>query len=211
MNLRLTIPDPRDNLVMYTDASKVAASACFIREKRWEIRACVPVNSKHFSTTDLNKCSYILESIALAFALKSYAAYLLNCEAEERRSLSYTLERVEHELKLTKEVIESVDPYDIRINNIEIRILGDNESRVKTTNELLEFEDEITECYSSQIEKKLPFVQKFTEEKYIHDEDKEEEINDEDLDRLLKAESDDSLVALLAAELHESKRFHWKP
>ena len=65
---------------------------------------------------------------------------------EERRSLNYTLERVEHELKLTKEVMDSVDPYDIRINNIEIRMLGDNESRIKITNELLEFEDEITEC-----------------------------------------------------------------
>ena len=64
------------------------------------------------------------------------------------------LERVEHELKLTKEVMDSVDPYDVLINNIEIRMLGDNESRVKMTNELLEFEDEITECYSSQIVKK---------------------------------------------------------
>ena len=53
---------------------------------------------------------------------------------------------------------------------------------------------------------KIPFVQKFTEEKYIDDEDKEEEINEKDLDRLLKAESDESLVALLAAELHESKK-----
>ena len=64
----------------------------------------------------------------------------------------------------------------------------------------------ITECYSSQIEKKLPFVQKFTEEKYINDEDKEEEISEKDLDKLLKAESDESLVALLAAELHKSKK-----
>ena len=70
------------------------------------------------------------------------------------------------------------------------------ELRLQFTNELLEFEDEITECYSSQIKKKLPFVQKFTEEKYINDEDKEEEINEKDLDRLLKAESDESLVAL---------------
>ena len=40
----------------------------------------------------------------------------------------------------------------------------------------------------------------------IHDKDKEEEINEKDLDKLLKVESDDSLVALLAAELHESKK-----
>ena len=43
---------------------------------------------------------------------------------------------------------------------------------------MLEFADEIIECYSSQIENKLPFVQKFTEEKYIDDEDNEEEINE---------------------------------
>ena len=99
---------------------------------------------------------------------------------EERRSLNYTLEKNEHELKIRKEVMDSIDPYDVRINNIEIKILGDNESRVKITNELLEFEDEETECYSSQIEKKLPFVQKFTEEKYINDEDKEEKISEKD-------------------------------
>ena len=29
----------------------------------------------------------------------------------------------------------SVDPYDVRINNIEIRILGDNESRLEISNE----------------------------------------------------------------------------
>ena len=58
MNLRLTIPDLKDNLVMYTDASKVAASACLFREKDGKLEL-VAVNSKHFSTTDLNKCSYV--------------------------------------------------------------------------------------------------------------------------------------------------------
>ena len=81
MNLRLTIPDPNDNLVMYTHASKVAASACLFREKDGKLEL-VAVNSKHVRTTDLNKCSYILESIALAFGLKSFAAYLLNCQAK---------------------------------------------------------------------------------------------------------------------------------
>ena len=50
---------------------------------------------------------------------------------EERMSIDYRLEKVEHELKITKEIMDSVDPYDIRINNIEIRILGNNESRVE--------------------------------------------------------------------------------
>ena len=71
---------------------------------------------------------------------------------------------------------------------------------------MLEFEDEVTECYSWQIDKRLPYVQKFTEEKYIDDEDKEEEINEKNLDRILKAESDDNLAALLAAELHRTNK-----
>ena len=36
--------------------------------------------------------------------------------------------------------------------------------------------------------------------------DKDKEINEKDLDRILKAESDDSLVVLLAAELHKTKK-----
>ena len=49
----------------------------------------------------------------------------------------------------------------MRINNIEIKLLGDTESRVELTNELLEFEDKVTESYSSKINEKLPFVQDF--------------------------------------------------
>ena len=78
LNLRLTIPDSQDNLVLTTDASKIAASANLFREKNGRLEL-VAVNSKFFSTTDLNKCSYVLESSALAYGLKIYSAYLLNC------------------------------------------------------------------------------------------------------------------------------------
>jgi hypothetical protein len=70
LNLRLTIPDHSDNLVLSTDASKVAASANLFREKDGKLEL-VAVNSKFFSPTDLNKCSYVLESIALAYGLKN--------------------------------------------------------------------------------------------------------------------------------------------
>ncbi|MEG1724594.1 MAG: RNase H-like domain-containing protein [Anaerovoracaceae bacterium] len=80
LGLRLTIPEPHENLVLATDASKIAASACLFRD-RGGVLELVAVNSKYFSTTDLNKCSYMLESIALSFGLKTYASYILNCEA----------------------------------------------------------------------------------------------------------------------------------
>jgi len=74
LNLRLTVPDPSDNLVLTTDASKIAASANLFREKNGNLEL-VATNSKFFSTTDLNKCSYVLESIALAFGFKVYSSY----------------------------------------------------------------------------------------------------------------------------------------
>ncbi|RPH78852.1 MAG: hypothetical protein EHM77_06535, partial [Planctomycetaceae bacterium] len=64
LGMRLVIPDPKENLVLTTDASKVAAAACLFREKNGELDL-VAVNSKYFAVVDLNKCSYILESIAL--------------------------------------------------------------------------------------------------------------------------------------------------
>ncbi len=69
---RLTIPEPCDELVLATDASKIAASAVLyrVRNGKLELVAC---NSKYFSVTDLNKCSYVLEAIALGYGLKTYA------------------------------------------------------------------------------------------------------------------------------------------
>jgi hypothetical protein len=60
LNLRLTVPEPGDNLVLATDASKIAASACLFRDKNGKLEL-VATNSKYFSVTDLNKCSYVLE------------------------------------------------------------------------------------------------------------------------------------------------------
>ena len=82
---------------MYTDASKVAASTCLFREKDGKL--------EHFSMTDLNKCLYILESIAFAIGLKSYAAYLLNCEATvtlftDAKSLIFAKRNASHSMLL---------------------------------------------------------------------------------------------------------------
>jgi hypothetical protein len=104
MNLRLTIPDPSDELVLATDASKIAASAIFfrVRDGKLELVAC---NSKYFSVTDLTKCSYVLEAIALRCGLKTYASYLLNCESQIRiftdaKSLIYAKRNSAHSILL---------------------------------------------------------------------------------------------------------------
>jgi RNase H-like domain found in reverse transcriptase len=102
LNLRLTIPEPGDNLVLATDASKIAASACLFREKDGKLEL-VGTNSKYFSVTDLNKCSYMLESIALSFGLKSFASYILNCTAKvliftDAKSLIYAKRNSTHSI-----------------------------------------------------------------------------------------------------------------
>jgi dUTPase len=80
-SLRLTIPDPTDTLILTTDASKVAASVCLFAVKNNKLQL-VSVNSKYFSITDLGKSSYFLEAIALAYGLKTFSSYLLNCTSK---------------------------------------------------------------------------------------------------------------------------------
>jgi hypothetical protein len=104
LGLRLVITDRTDDLVLTTDASKVAASACLfrVRDNKLEL---VAVNSKYYNVTDLNKCSYVLESIALAYGLKVFASYLLNCEGKikvftDARSLIYCKRNSTHSILL---------------------------------------------------------------------------------------------------------------
>jgi dUTPase len=104
MGLRLTVPDSKDNLVLTTDASKVAASACLFREKDGKLEL-VSTSSKYFAVTDLNKCSYMLEMVALTHGLKTYATYLLNCEGTIRiltdaKSLVYAKRNSTHSILL---------------------------------------------------------------------------------------------------------------
>jgi hypothetical protein len=104
LGLRLTVPDKADDLVLTTDASKVAASACLFRVRNNKLEL-VAVNSKYFHVTDLNKCSYVLESIALAYGLKVFASYILNCEGKIRvftdaRSLIYCKRNSTHSILL---------------------------------------------------------------------------------------------------------------
>ena len=104
LNLKLTVPDPQDNLVLTTDASKIAASANLFREKDGKLEL-VAVNSNFFSSNDLNKCLNMLESIALAYGLKIYSAYILNCTGTikiftDAKSLIYAKRNQTHSMLL---------------------------------------------------------------------------------------------------------------
>ena len=61
------------------------------------------------NTQDLNKCSYILEAISLAYALKVFATYLLNCKSNvkiftDAKSLIYAKRMSNHSILLNNTV-----------------------------------------------------------------------------------------------------------
>ena len=108
LSLRFAIPEDTDELVITTDASKVAASACLFRVKNEKLEL-IAVSSKYFNTQDLNKCSYILEAISLAYALKVFATYLLNCKSNvkiftDAKSLIYAKRMSNHSILLNNTV-----------------------------------------------------------------------------------------------------------
>ena len=162
LNLRLTIPDPHENLVLYTDASKVAAAACLFREKNGKLEL-VSVNSKQFSTADLNKCSYILESIALAFGLRSYASYILNCEAKvtiftDAKSLIFAKRNASHSMMLNSALTylaRFVSLVNVEIFHVPgtVNVLADILSRAisENLNCRLPKEHEISKQWAAQI------------------------------------------------------------
>jgi hypothetical protein len=105
LNLRLTVPNPEEDLVLTTDASKVAAAGCLFKVTKDNKLQLVSVTSKYFNTTDLNKHSYMLEAISLAHSLKNFSAYLLNCTGKikiftDAKSLIFAKRQSTHSILL---------------------------------------------------------------------------------------------------------------
>jgi hypothetical protein len=122
LNLRLTVPYADDDLVLATDASKIAASACLFRVNNGKLDL-VSINSKYFSTTDMNKSSYALESIALAYGLKVCTSYILNCKGTvklftDSRSLLYAKRNHRRSLMLNS-VLNFIENF-VSMANVEI-------------------------------------------------------------------------------------------
>jgi hypothetical protein len=94
LDLRLSIPDPEDELFLTTDASKIAVAGCLFRACNGKLEL-IATHSKYLNQSDLGKCSYVLESISLAYALKAFSAYLFNCQSRikiftDAKSLIYS-------------------------------------------------------------------------------------------------------------------------
>jgi len=79
MDVRLTIPERDEQLVLTTDASKVACS-CILWVSRKDSLRVVGCYSKLFSHTDSLKSIHFKETYALVLAFDHFKAYLLNTQ-----------------------------------------------------------------------------------------------------------------------------------
>ena len=79
MDIRLTIPEQDEQLVLTTDASKVACS-CILWVYRKDSLRVVGCYSKLFSHTDSLKSIHFKETYALVLAFDHFKAYLLNTQ-----------------------------------------------------------------------------------------------------------------------------------
>src|SRR5450830_1021872 len=79
LDIRLTIPEQHDQLVITTDASKVACS-CILWVARGSSLRVVGCYSKLFSHTDSLKSIHFKETYALVLAFDHFRAYLLNTQ-----------------------------------------------------------------------------------------------------------------------------------
>ena len=77
LDIRLTIPEKHEKLILTTDASKVACSCILwvFRDKQLKVVGCY---SKLFSHTDSMKSIHFKETYAMVLAFDHFRAYLLN-------------------------------------------------------------------------------------------------------------------------------------
>ncbi len=79
LDIRLTIPERDEQLVLTTDASKIACS-CILWVSRGDSLRVVGCYSKLFSHTDSLKSIHFKETYALVLAFEHFKAYLLNTQ-----------------------------------------------------------------------------------------------------------------------------------
>ena len=75
LDLRLSIPDPTEQLYLFTDASKISCSAVLFVEKQGSLKI-VASDSTLFNYSDSLKSPFIKESISLLRGLKKFSNYI---------------------------------------------------------------------------------------------------------------------------------------
>ena len=147
MDVRLTIPERNEQLVITTDASKVACS-CILWVSRGDSLRVVGCYSKLFSHTDSLKSIHFKETYALVLAFDHFKAYLLNTQKSvivftDARALMWVGRNREYSIacnglvnKLAKIQLEI--PHVVYSVPSEVNYLADIFSRAFTTSRFLD-------------------------------------------------------------------------
>ncbi len=147
MDIRLTIPEQDEQLVITTDASKIACS-CILWVCRKDSLRVVGCYSKLFSHTDSLKSIHFKETYALVLAFDHFKAYLLNTQKSvivftDARALMWVGRNREYSIacnglvnKLAKIQLEI--PHVVYSVPSEVNYLADIFSRAFTTSRFLE-------------------------------------------------------------------------
>ena len=147
LDIRLTIPEREEQLVITTDASKIACS-CILWVSRGDTLRVVGCYSKLFSHTDSLKSIHFKETYALVLAFEHFKAYLLNTQKSvivftDARALMWVGRNREYSIacnglvnKLAKIQLEI--PHVVYSVPSEVNYLADIFSRAFTTSRFLE-------------------------------------------------------------------------
>ena len=147
LDIRLTIPERDEQLVLTTDASKIACS-CILWVSRGDSLRVVGCYSKLFSHTDSLKSIHFKETYALVLAFEHFKAYLLNTQKSvivftDARALMWVGRNREYSIacnglvnKLAKIQLEI--PHVVYSVPSEVNYLADIFSRAFTTSRFLE-------------------------------------------------------------------------
>src|SRR5450830_1637994 len=147
LDIRLTIPEQEEQLVLTTDASKIACS-CILWVARGSSLRVVGCYSKLFAHTDTLKSIHFKETYALVLAFDHFRAYLLNTDKSvivftDARALMWVGRNREYSIacnglvnKLAKIQLEI--PHVVYSVPSEVNYLADVFSRAFSTSRFLE-------------------------------------------------------------------------
>lgn len=161
LDIRLTIPEQDEQLLLSTDASKIACS-CILWVSRGNSLRVVGCYSKLFSHTDSLKSIHFKETYAMVLAFDHFKAYLLNTQKSvivftDARALMWVGRNREYSIacnglvnKLAKIQLEI--PHVVYSVPSEVNYLADVFSRAFSTSRFLDKNEfALSKCQANQI------------------------------------------------------------
>ncbi len=160
LDIRLTIPEQDEQLVLTTDASKIACSCILWVYRNGSLRV-VGCYSKLFSHTDSLKCIHFKETYAMVLAFDHFKAYLLNTQKSvivftDARALMWVGRNREYSIACNG-LVNKLAKIQLEIPNVvysvpsEVNYLADIFSRAFTTSRLDKTEFALSKAQANKL------------------------------------------------------------